>query len=85
MLEAVRAKCKQRSHVAIGRILSRRETAPTLTAAALRKAAGPAVILVVDASVAGNAGGKRVGLERAAGKAAGRAKLTQFRAMLGGN
>ena len=39
MLEAVeRAKRKQRSHVAIGRILSRREKAPTLTAAAFRKA-----------------------------------------------
>ena len=38
MLEAVeRAKRKQRSHVAIKRILSRRETAPTITAAALRK------------------------------------------------
>ena len=39
MLEAVeRAKRKQRSHAAIKRILARRETAPTLTAAALRKA-----------------------------------------------
>ena len=39
MLEAVeQAKRKQRSHVAIERILSRRETAPTVTAAALRKA-----------------------------------------------
>lgn len=39
MLEAVeRAKRKQRSHAAIERILSRRESAPTVTAAALRKA-----------------------------------------------
>jgi len=39
MLEAVeRAKRKQRSHVAITSILSRREKAPTVTAAALRKA-----------------------------------------------
>ncbi|MFA6311187.1 MAG: hypothetical protein WC681_06875 [Sterolibacterium sp.] len=39
MLEAVeRAKRKKRSHIAIGRILARRETAPTVTAAAFRKA-----------------------------------------------
>jgi hypothetical protein len=39
MLEAVeRARRKQRSHVAIERILSRRKTAPTVTAAAFRKA-----------------------------------------------
>lgn len=39
MLEAVeRAKRKERSHIAIGRILARRETAPTVTVAAFRKA-----------------------------------------------
>lgn len=39
MVEAVeRAKRKERSHAAIGRILARRETAPTVTAVAFRKA-----------------------------------------------
>jgi len=39
MLEAVeRAKRKQRSHVAIASILSRREHSPTVTAATFRKA-----------------------------------------------
>ncbi|MBI4985339.1 MAG: hypothetical protein HZC24_08340 [Rhodocyclales bacterium] len=39
MVEAVeRAKRKERSHAAIGRILARRETAPMITAASVRKA-----------------------------------------------
>lgn len=39
MVEAVeRAKRKERSHAAIGRILARRETAPTVTSASVRKA-----------------------------------------------
>lgn len=39
MREAVeRAKRKERSHAAIGRILARRETAPTVTVASFRKA-----------------------------------------------
>lgn len=39
MREAVeRAKRRERSHAAIGRILARRETAPVVSAAALRKA-----------------------------------------------
>jgi len=39
MLEAIeRAKRKERSHVAIGRILSRREKAPKVTGTAFRKA-----------------------------------------------
>ncbi|MDD5175228.1 MAG: hypothetical protein PHQ05_02230 [Sterolibacterium sp.] len=39
MLEAVeRAKRKQRSHIAIANILSRREMAPTVTAAVFRRA-----------------------------------------------
>lgn len=39
MVEAIlRVKRRERSHSAIGRILARRETAPTITAVSFRKA-----------------------------------------------